>query len=933
LLPADHKQRADWSKSKAATEQTQYWKSVGQSVNHHRTQQDPDNTSHSVKRGLHNTSYSVQQDPVTSHGVKRDLQNTLHIVQRDLDNTSYSVQWSLHNTSHGVQQDPDNTSHSVHQDPENTSHSVQQDSVYTSHRVKRDLENTSHSEQWDHDKDLSDSSDPGVGDRRWPATKQTLFTSTTATPVTFFTSTPNRTFFAAEQAPISRHETIMTSSATGDAIDDVDIDDLVSSGRLWTLDSTVKKKSKPIVKQITQEGIVGRRSYKTFSKALRYASLPLILMGLVTNTIAFRVFRGMPTTVTNTYMMCLTFFDIAFLIFAISSSVLAGIFAALKPQVNHSQVLFLYIVHHYLILSARQVIVCTTAFMCLDRFLTLACPFKSMKLAVLRYPKLLILTVSVVIFLFNSHKLLKRETKNDAVTFPGTNQTSVAYLGYTQLYLDNRRLIDDLTIASSCLFQYLPLLVMTVSNISLVASLHKYSRRAGAAEIAIRGRCSQASRQVSTGIDRYSPYSSTSSFSTSLATHHDESGTCRSRGSKRTTDTRWTQDDGTTSDANGVEITTTSGSNGVKKTTTCCPNSVEKTTTCGSNGVQMTTTCGSNGVKTSCGSKSVEKTTTCSSNREEKTTMCASNGVKKTTTCGSNGVEKTTTCGSNGVEKTTTCGSDGVKTSCGSKSVDKTTTCSSNSVEMTTMCGSNGVEMTTTCASNGVEMTTTCASNGVEMTTTCASNSVEMTTTCASNGVEMTTTYGSNSVEKITTSNSVGWRQTPGTDERSSSTTNRIKNGSAAVVRPKKRNSRALQFFQLERHKSITVIVYSVLFLLLALPLALLPLLQRAAPQFNVFRREHYLFLAYLRTFPLLDIVSATINFFVFFIKGGAFRVGVYRTCRGCCRRHSRDGGRKRTLKIKQLTAVLGKDHVTGSTGRRGFSSVVLQGSYKLRHS
>jgi hypothetical protein len=43
------------------------------------------------------------------------------------------------------------------------------------------------------------------------------------------------------------------------------------------------------------------------------------------------------------------------------------------------------------------------------------------------------------------------------------------------VYRKNHGFLDDLTIASSCLFQYCPLLVMLVANISLMALLSRYS--------------------------------------------------------------------------------------------------------------------------------------------------------------------------------------------------------------------------------------------------------------------------------------------------------------------------------------------------------------------------------------------------------------------------------------------------------------------------
>ena len=132
------------------------------------------------------------------------------------------------------------------------------------------------------------------------------------------------------------------------------------------------------------------------------------------------------------------------------------------------------------------------------------------------------------------------------------------------------------------------------------------------------------------------------------------------------------------------------------------------------------------------------------------------------------------------------------------------------------------------------------------------------------------------------------------------------------------------QFFQLERRKCVTVITYSLLFLFLALPFALLPMLQKAFPEFTTYRTQHYLYLMYARIHPILDVVSASINFFVFFLKGGAFRAGVRRLVQ-CQRRGPRTG----TFKLRGKAG--GSEEGDGQAARP--QSVQFRGSVKLGDS
>lgn len=80
-----------------------------------------------------------------------------------------------------------------------------------------------------------------------------------------------------------------------------------------------------------------------------------------------------------------------------------------------------------------------------------------------------------------------------------------------------------------------------------------------------------------------------------------------------------------------------------------------------------------------------------------------------------------------------------------------------------------------------------------------------------------------------------------------------------------------------ERQTSVTVLGYSFIFILLAIPNAVYPLLKKLIHELSPFQREHYLALALSEVFLLLNSLSAAMNLFVYFLTGSAFRAGVLR--------------------------------------------------------
>lgn len=148
---------------------------------------------------------------------------------------------------------------------------------------------------------------------------------------------------------------MFASSSPGDLLDDAEIDELINAEGIWTDDQQVKTKLKPIARTIARNGLVSRKMYRQFSRVIVYIAFPLIIVGCVTNVIALKVFRGLTRNVTNTYMTCLICFDMAYLLFVVSSHIVVVVFRAAWAQSSARHFLQLYVVYKFFILSARQV--------------------------------------------------------------------------------------------------------------------------------------------------------------------------------------------------------------------------------------------------------------------------------------------------------------------------------------------------------------------------------------------------------------------------------------------------------------------------------------------------------------------------------------------------------------------------------------------------
>ncbi|XP_076442793.1 uncharacterized protein LOC143281467 [Babylonia areolata] len=266
---------------------------------------------------------------------------------------------------------------------------------------------------------------------------------------------------------------LFSSSSPDDLLEDAEIAELFTKGGMWTNNRQLKKKLKPYHRRLLGKGLVSRKTYRRFSRVILLLVLVFTVVGLVTNVLAVKVFRGLGKSVTNTYMLCLCSFDIAYLAFVVCAFValiVVRYVVTLRSVAGHF--LWLYDVAIFVTFSIRQVVIVTTALMSLDRYFSIASFFRTRRAAVLRRPRLLVGVCCLLVLVLNCPMVLRREVSCGRVE--GLPQTA-CYLTYTPLYLNHRPLFDDFAIVSSCFFQYCPLLAMVVANVSLMVSLHRYS--------------------------------------------------------------------------------------------------------------------------------------------------------------------------------------------------------------------------------------------------------------------------------------------------------------------------------------------------------------------------------------------------------------------------------------------------------------------------
>lgn len=80
------------------------------------------------------------------------------------------------------------------------------------------------------------------------------------------------------------------------------------------------------------------------------------------------------------------------------------------------------------------------------------------------------------------------------------------------------------------------------------------------------------------------------------------------------------------------------------------------------------------------------------------------------------------------------------------------------------------------------------------------------------------------------------------------------------------------QFFALERQKSVAILTYTCLFVLLALPYALHAILSGLVGEFNPGKKQHYLYFTMLQLYGIFDAASSSMNFLVYVSISNTFR-------------------------------------------------------------
>nr|KAG5710018.1 hypothetical protein BaRGS_030094 [Batillaria attramentaria] len=141
--------------------------------------------------------------------------------------------------------------------------------------------------------------------------------------------------------------------------------------------------------------------------------------------------------------------------------------------------------------------------------------------------------------------------------------------------------------------------------------------------------------------------------------------------------------------------------------------------------------------------------------------------------------------------------------------------------------------------------------------------------------------YQQHQAPATTVRNSVDLQMTAGADPQSTASVGpQDSDMSKSSMRAKGPEATSTPFFQLSRQQSLTVLVYTIFFLLLALPDSLQILLKLYIPGFFIGGKEMYLVTTASVIYFLLDVVSSAMNFFVYIASGSLFRAEVCRLLR-----------------------------------------------------
>ncbi|KAL8601317.1 hypothetical protein ACOMHN_054611 [Nucella lapillus] len=149
---------------------------------------------------------------------------------------------------------------------------------------------------------------------------------------------------------------LFSSSSPSDFLEDAEIAELFNKGGMWTNNRQLKKKLKPHRRRFVRNGMVTSKMYKPFSKVVFVLFILFIIVGLVTNAMALKVFRGLGKNVTNVYMICLCCFDVGYLVF-LTCAIVATVVVRLitLPRSVRGRFLWLYDFTQFCIFSTRQV--------------------------------------------------------------------------------------------------------------------------------------------------------------------------------------------------------------------------------------------------------------------------------------------------------------------------------------------------------------------------------------------------------------------------------------------------------------------------------------------------------------------------------------------------------------------------------------------------
>nr|KAG5699657.1 hypothetical protein BaRGS_005105 [Batillaria attramentaria] len=157
------------------------------------------------------------------------------------------------------------------------------------------------------------------------------------------------------------------------------------------------------------EGLLTEDDYIRLSQTVKMTVAPILLLGIITNTVSILVYLRMPASVTSTFFSLASGLDILYLLTLCPTTFMSLVVGQEQAVRSVFYIYYVTYVSNYVTYTTRKVIVCVTMLMSLDRYLVVAFPIRIRSLEHLRRPKSYTFLVTFLVYLFDINLAFKNK--------------------------------------------------------------------------------------------------------------------------------------------------------------------------------------------------------------------------------------------------------------------------------------------------------------------------------------------------------------------------------------------------------------------------------------------------------------------------------------------------------------------------------------------